>query len=94
MKANIFHSRPVIFEDLARQVLAQGVRQRPEHYIERINLIHREDINRIAKKMLTSKPAVAAIGSLKYLPTYKDIELGLIHKEGLMPRKRQFSIFR
>jgi processing peptidase subunit alpha len=46
-------SRPVIFEDLARQVLAQGFRQRPEHYIEKIMNIQKEDINRIAKKMLT-----------------------------------------
>ena len=87
-------SRPVIFEDLARQVLAQGIRQKPEHYIEKINQITKDDINRIAKKMLTSKPSVAAIGSLKNLPSYKDIELGLLHKDGLMPRKRQFSIFR
>ena len=87
-------SRPVIFEDLARQVLAQGMRQKPEHYIQKINLIQKEDINRIAKKMLTSKPSVAAIGSLKKLPTYKDMELGLLHKDGVMPRKRQFSVFR
>ena len=87
-------SRPVIFEDLARQVLAQGVRQRPEHYIEKINSVRKEDINRIAKKMLTSKPSVAAIGSLANLPPYNDIELGLLHKEGLLPRKRKFSVFR
>lgn len=87
-------SRPVIFEDLARQVLAQGIRQKPEHYIARINKIGKDDINRIAKKMLTSKPSVAAIGSLKSLPRYKDIELGLLHKDGVMPRKKQFSVFR
>ena len=87
-------SRPVIFEDLARQVLAQGIRQKPEHYIARINKIGKDDINRIARKMLTSKPSVAAIGSLKTLPSYKDIELGLLHKDGVMPKKKQFSVFR
>merc|ERR1712150_34642 len=58
-------SRPVIFEDVARQVLAQGKRERPEHYIEKINKISAEDLQRIAEKMLTSKPSIAAIGSLK-----------------------------
>jgi processing peptidase subunit alpha len=56
--------------------------------------VRKEDINRIAKKMLTSKPSVAAIGNLKNLPAYKDLELGLLHKDGQMPRKRQFSVFR
>lgn len=29
-------ARPVVFEDIARQVLATGHRKRPEHYIEQI----------------------------------------------------------
>merc|ERR1719460_424133 len=77
-------SRPVIFEDVARQVLAQGKRERPEHYIEKINKISAEDLQRIAEKMLTSKPSIAAIGSLKDLPAYKDIELALLDRTGKM----------
>lgn len=87
-------SRPVIFEDLARQVLANGVREQPEHYIQRINDIKVEDINRIATNMLTSKPSVAAIGSLDHLPDYKDIELGILDKDGRMPKRQSFSLFR
>jgi len=90
-------SRPVIFEDVARQVLAQGKRERPEHYIEKISKISAEDLRRIADKMLTSKPSVAAIGSLKDFPEYKDIELALLDKSGLMKTttgERMFRLFR
>jgi len=90
-------SRPVIFEDVARQVLAQGRREQPEHYIEKISKISAEDIRRIADKMLTSKPSVAAVGSLKDLPEYKDIELALLDKSGLMKTttgQRMFRLFR
>ena len=87
-------SRPVIFEDIARQVLAQGKREDPEKYIQKISDVQVSDIHRIAKKMLGSKPAVAAIGTLNELPDYSDMELGILHKDGIMPRKKRFSIFR
>ena len=51
----------------------------------------------IADKMLTSKPSVAAIGTLKDLPEYKDIELALLDKSGLMKTttgQRMFRLFR
>ena len=35
----------------------------------------------LGRKMLDSKAAVAAIGSLKKLPSYSDIEIGLLDKE-------------
>merc|ERR1719400_292256 len=40
-------SRPVIFEDCARQVLAQGHRRKPEHFISQIDMVSRDDLNRI-----------------------------------------------
>lgn len=82
-------SRPVIFEDVARQVLAQGQRRDPREYIELIDQIQPADINRIADKMLTSQPSVAAIGNLKDMPSLKDIELSLIDKTP-SPSKRSF----
>lgn len=87
-------SRPVIFEDIARQVLANGRREEPEKYIQKINEVTVKDINRIAAKMLASKPSVAAIGDLKELPDFSDIELGLLDKKGLMPKRKRFSLFR
>ena len=39
-------SRPVVFEDLARQVLSNGERKQPEYYIERIEAVTAQDLNR------------------------------------------------
>ena len=47
--------------------------------------------------MLTSKPSIAAIGSLKDLPAYKDIELALLERTGKMTSttgKQFFRLFR
>merc|ERR1712071_294738 len=87
-------SRPVIFEDVARQVLAQGHRKRPQYFIDLIDRVTREDINRIGAKMLSSKVSLAATGSLKKLPSFNDIELGLLEKEGLLPKRRFRGMFR
>jgi len=87
-------SRPVIFEDVARQVLAQGHRKKPEHFIALIDKVTKEDINRIGSKMISSKVSLAAIGSLKQLPSFDDIELGLLNKEGVLPRRRFAGMFR
>lgn len=87
-------SRPVVFEDIARQVLAQGQREDPEVYIQKISDVTVDDINRIAAKMLASKPSVAAIGTLDDLPDFHDIELGVLDKHGIMPKKKKFKLFR
>ena len=76
MSHHIHHS-----PDCARQVLSVGHRRRPEHFISLIDKVSRDDINRIGRKMLDTKAAVAAIGSLKKLPSYSDIEIGLLDKD-------------
>ena len=43
--------------------------------------------------MLSSRPSVAAIGSLDELPDFHDIELGVLDKQGVMPKRRKFSLF-
>jgi len=87
-------SRPVIFEDCARQVLSMGYRRKPEHFISLIDKVTRDDLNRIGRMMLDSKVAVAAIGTLKKLPSYSDIEIGLLDKDGSLPSRRKFQLFR
>merc|ERR1719500_2221014 len=87
-------SRPVIFEDCARQVLSTGHRRKPEYFISLIDQVTRDDLNRIGRDMLDSKAAVAAIGSLKKMPAFSDIEIGLLDKEGALPNKRRFNLFR
>jgi len=87
-------SRPVIFEDYARQVLSQGHRNKPEYFIRLIDMVTKDDLNRIGRSMLDSKAAVAAIGSLKKMPAFSDIEIGLLDKQGSLPSKRRFNLFR
>ena len=61
-------SRPVMFEDVARQVLASGSRKPATYYIEAIERVTEKDIQRVAARMLRSKPSVAALGTLKVSP--------------------------
>merc|ERR1719397_114075 len=87
-------SRPVIFEDCARQVLSLGRRRNTDYFISLIEQVTKDDINRIGAKMLSSKVSLAATGSLKKLPSFNDIELGLLEKEGLLPKRRFAGMFR
>ena len=86
-------SRPVVFEDIGRQVLATGHRKRTEEFIEKIRSVTRDDIHRIASRMLRSKPAVAALGDLTKLPEYQAIESALVSGTGRLPRRGRFSVF-
>jgi len=87
-------SRPVIFEDCARQVLSLGRRRNTDYFISLIEQVTKDDLNRIGRQMLDSKAAVAAIGSLKKMPSFSDIEIGLLDKEGALPSRRSFQLFR
>lgn len=87
-------SRPVIFEDIGRQVLAIGHRKRPQYFIELIENVTKEDIVAVAKRLLASQPAVAARGDLKRMPSLEYIQAGLIDSEGRMPGGRRLSLFR
>ena len=57
-------SRPVVFEDVARQVLTSGARKESTYYIGAIERVTSQDIQRVARRMLRSKPSVAALGTL------------------------------
>jgi len=69
--------RPIVFEDIARQVLSAGFRRQPKQLIEKIESVTEEDIRRIASKMLTKNPSVACLGDLKSLPPYEYIKSSL-----------------
>ncbi|XP_066569127.1 mitochondrial-processing peptidase subunit alpha [Amia ocellicauda] len=79
-------SRPVIFEDVGRQVLATGKRKLPHELCELISKVTASDIKRVTTKMLRSKPAVAALGDLTEMPTYEHIQAALSSKDGRLPR--------
>uniref|UniRef100_M3ZM28 Mitochondrial-processing peptidase subunit alpha n=2 Tax=Xiphophorus maculatus TaxID=8083 RepID=M3ZM28_XIPMA len=79
-------SRPVIFEDVGRQVLSTGKRKLPHELCDLISSVTASDIKRVTTKMLRSKPAVAALGDLTELPTYEHIQAALSSKDGRLPR--------
>ncbi|XP_071442365.1 mitochondrial-processing peptidase subunit alpha [Hetaerina americana] len=87
-------ARPVVFEDIGRQVLATGHRKRPEYYIEEIDKIRAEDVCRVASQLLRSNPSVAGRGDLSKLPSLEDIRAGLSEASGKMPGGRRLSLFR
>ncbi|XP_038046621.1 mitochondrial-processing peptidase subunit alpha-like [Patiria miniata] len=86
-------ARPVVFEDIGRQVLAIGERKQPQEYCHMIESITAEDIQRAASRMLRSKPSIAAMGDLSRLPDYNAIQEALASKDGRLPRKFA-SLFR
>ncbi|XP_030382023.1 mitochondrial-processing peptidase subunit alpha [Scaptodrosophila lebanonensis] len=66
-------SRPVVFEDVGRQVLVTGKRKRPEHFINEIEKVSASDIQRVAQRILSSPPSVAARGNIRTLPDMNQI---------------------
>ena len=85
-------SRPVIFEDIGRQVLAYNKRKSAKTLIEQIEKVTAEDLRRIAAKMLRTKPAVACLGNFDHIPSYSEIET-MLTQEGILAKKRKFRIF-
>uniref|UniRef100_A0A8C7HL32 Mitochondrial-processing peptidase subunit alpha n=1 Tax=Oncorhynchus kisutch TaxID=8019 RepID=A0A8C7HL32_ONCKI len=85
-------SRPVIFEDVGRQVLATGKRKLPHELCYLISNVTASDIKRVTTKMLCSKPAVAALGDLTEMPSYEHIQAALSSKDGHLPR--MYRLFR
>ncbi|XP_050465436.1 mitochondrial-processing peptidase subunit alpha [Cataglyphis hispanica] len=87
--------RPVVFEDIGRQVLATGSRKRPEYFMQAIDKISKDDIDRVARRLLKSPPCAAARGEIKTVPSIADIQNGLLDSQGRLPGSRsRLSLFR
>ena len=84
-------ARPVVFEDVARQVLGAGFRRSPNFFIKEIEKVTADDIHRVIGYMLRSKPSVAAIGNIQQLPPLEDIATAFNSKDGRIPRR--FTLF-
>lgn len=68
-------SRPVMFEDLARQVLAYDGRRKNAHELQlEIQRVEADDLVRVARQMMRSRPSIACLGALKSFPTYEYVE--------------------
>ncbi|KAL0276278.1 UNVERIFIED_CONTAM: hypothetical protein PYX00_003884 [Menopon gallinae] len=75
-------SRTVVFEDMARQVLATNHRKPAEFFIDAIEKVTEDDIVRVAKKLLRTQPAVAARGDINKLPSFDEIQSAVMDMEG------------
>lgn len=69
-----FEDRQVIFEDICRQVQVYGEHRTPNQWHDQINKITAKDVQRVAQKMLKSKPSLVAIGpDISEVPMYDDV---------------------
>lgn len=79
-------SRIVVCEDIGRQLATYGHRELPADVAKRIEKVTKEDLQKVARKMLRSSPSVGCVGQdLSYLPSYDRI------KEALEPLKKQLK---
>ncbi|KAH8390910.1 hypothetical protein KR215_001593, partial [Drosophila sulfurigaster] len=85
-------SRPVVFEDVGRQVLVTGYRKRPEHFINEIDKVTASDIQRVAQRLLSSVPSVAARGDIQNLPEMSHITNALSNSGRSLGRR--LSLFK
>lgn len=56
--------------------------------------ISKDDINRVARRLLKSPPCLAARGEIKAVPSMADIQNGLLDAQGRLPGSRRLSLFR
>merc|ERR1712002_669682 len=86
-------ARPVIFEDVGRQILATGTRKSPQELCDMIEKVSNEDVVRIAQKMIKSKPCMSAVGNLTNLPplSYVEKQLTTLTPRNFIDRFRLFS---
>lgn len=85
-------SKPVIFEDMARQVLANNERKTAQFFIDEIDKITDDDLKRIANRMLKSKISAAALGDVDKFPELAEIEQMLSSKDSFLGKR--FSLIR
>ncbi|KAH8284558.1 hypothetical protein KR018_004298 [Drosophila ironensis] len=86
-------SRPVVFEDVGRQVLVTGHRKRPEHFIKEIDAVTAADVQRVAQRLLSSAPSVAARGDIQNLPEMSQIK-SAVSGSGRTGIGRRLSLFK
>eukprot|EP00099_Drosophila_melanogaster_P019101 NP_610333.1 uncharacterized protein Dmel_CG8728 [Drosophila melanogaster] len=86
-------SRPVVFEDVGRQVLVTGQRKRPQHFIKEIESVTAADIQRVAQRLLSSPPSVAARGDIHNLPEMSHIT-NAVSGSGRTGLGRRLSLFK
>jgi len=73
--------RPVMFEDMARQVLAHNERKKPQEYLRKIDAVRPVDIRRVTERMLMTKPSVVGYGDLKNMPSFERFDKAVASRQ-------------
>lgn len=76
LKSSVFmqlESRNFKLEDIGRQLMTYGKVQTQSELAALIDAVQPEDIQRVAKKMLSTPPTIAAAGNLRGVPSYDKI---------------------
>jgi processing peptidase subunit alpha len=63
-------SRPILFEDIGRQVLTYGARTPPSELAEQISSVTAADLNNVASKLLKTEPSIVVYGDSTSVPRY------------------------
>ncbi|KJH41216.1 peptidase M16 inactive domain protein [Dictyocaulus viviparus] len=84
--------RPVMFEDLARQVIGHGYRRKPDEYLEKIEKVTADDIIRAGERMLSCRPSVVGYGDIGKLASYEAVDDAVAKRrlQGLGIKKKTF----
>eukprot|EP00962_Isochrysis_galbana_P053823 scaffold25318_cov117-Isochrysis_galbana.AAC.3 len=63
-------SRPILLEDIGRQVLSYGAYTPATELVAKIEKVSAADLARVAKKVMASPPSVAVYGDTTSVPRY------------------------
>ena len=63
-------SRPILFEDIGRQVLTYGARTPAADLVAQIEAVTEADLKKVASAMLKSPPSVVVYGDTTSVPRY------------------------
>jgi len=63
-------SRPILFEDVGRQVLTYGARTEPETLLKQIDAVSVKDLQKVATAMLKTAPSLVVVGDTTSVPRY------------------------
>merc|ERR1712137_811878 len=66
-------SRPILFEDVGRQVLTYGARTPPEELVAQIDAVTAADLINVSKALLKTPPSIAVYGDTTSVPRYDQI---------------------
>ena len=67
-------SKSLAAEDMGRQVLGIGKRMEADELMAYVNDVTIDDLHRVARKMLLSKPTLVGYGNQRHEPSYELLE--------------------